>query len=435
MTIPVFAFANPGARSCLALFGIVAAEAPVAPKVKPGRPGTFDVDVFDAQLAKILKEGLTARTRTQEEKAAVVVATLRKMKARDVVNVEEWVRSAEPGEIAQMVKFVGKIDPRKGIGPKKADDLLTKILFVTHQERATWKGLAAKGFNEQTKRVLLAWARSEFAQKPFNEALKSLELMKEPGIRDVVNRRLSRFRNIQGTIRSIFINSLAMSITAAHSNGIPVPVHAPEFVLLKRGLMKDSIREAIELKGIDGAYPEIYAMYGKRAHFQVAWRYARHIAMGAAIAYALTQVYPGLMTSLLPPNYVDPENDSAFELGQKVLSYYSRLAMLYDWDEMKEMIWPSKVIPATTAPAPAQPQVVQPDVLPPDASAQAATDASLNADEPRSSQAASDYAPPTFDSAPEMPDDPMISELPAPSAAEPASGVSSSEPSSDILEF
>ncbi len=405
----------------------------------PGKRGEFNLHLFATTRDRIVKNGLKETPKTREAKAAVVAAALKLTERRDVVNLEEWIATASPAEIKRLTNKVGKIDPRKGISPRKAEILFLDILAITHQEKATFRGLVTKGFTNQEKQNLLHWARTEFAQKPFVEALEGLGLVKDQGVRDVLRRRIAKHPNVKNVINNIFFNAFFMTLFPMSFHGIPLPYAAPKLTLLKQNTLSPALRAKITRKGIDEAFGDLHARYGKQVRFQTAWNYARHIATGALMAYAITQIYPGFMTSLLPPNYIDPEKDSAFDMGMKVIDHYTRLSALIRWEGIRDsvvgMIWPRnpEIAPA---PGPAPAPIVQPDALPPGETAQAATDDSLNADTSDPSEASGDYAPPTFDPAPDMPPDVPVSDLPAVPPSMSASASSAAmEPQSDVTEF
>jgi hypothetical protein len=365
------------------------------------------------------------------------------MDARDIIDVEEWVRTASNDDLKRLVKSIGRIDPKKGIGPKRAEQLLASVVELRFQSKPTFRGLITRGFSDQQKRSLQAWAATEFMRKPFEKALDDLVGINDPGIRDVLRRRMEKSPNINNVLRNIFWNSFFMNLFPAQLAGLPLPYLLPRIDILKNRALQPTVRARITRTGsIEAAYPAIYARYGKIARFETAWNYARHVMTGAAIAYAFTQIYPGFMTSIMPPGYIDKDHDSSLEMGAKVIDYYSRLALLIRWEGIKDEIWPSSKTQTPQAQGPQAPPPPQlPDARPPDANSQAATDQGLNGNS-GDAGAANDYAPPTFDPEPDMPADVPASALPpaagpvaaapAPAASAPASAT---EPGARAAEF
>lgn len=401
-----------------------------------GKPNGFNLQTFETAIDRYLHKGIKERPKTVEQKAALVAAALRRTEKRDIVNLEEWVRTASADEIKSLGRAIGKIDPRKGISPRRAENLFLDVLAITHSEKTTFRGLITQGFSAQKKNLILHWARTEFAQKPFIEALDSMWLVKDPGVRDVIRRRMAKHPNVVNTFNSIFYNSFFMTLFPAQFAGVPLPYALPKLDLLKRHSLSSSVKAQITRRGIDAAYDSLHARYGKLARFELAYSYARHVATGAMIAYAVTQLYPGFVGSLLPPGYINPDEDNAFVMGMKVIDYYTRLALLVRWDGITGKLLPTpEEKPKTDAGEPPAPQL--PDALPPGADSQAATDSNLDAAAGDTAAAqGADYAPPAFDPAPDMPPDVPAAALPdvSPTSA-PADTSAAAEPETNVLDF
>ncbi|MES2965200.1 MAG: hypothetical protein V4760_15040 [Bdellovibrionota bacterium] len=409
-----------------------AATTPMTPSEAPiGKPNGFNLTLFETMRDRYVARGIKERPKTPEAKAALVAAALRLTNKQDVVNLEEWVRTASPSEIRALTKSIGRIDPRKGISPKRAELLFLDILEITHNSKPSFRGLVTRGFKEEQKRVLLQWARTEFMQKPFLQALDSLGLVKDPGIRDVVRRRMMKHPNASNIFKAVFQNAFFMTLFPVQFAGVPVPYVGPKLELLKSRSLSAAVKGQITRNGLDAAYGPLHQRYGKLARFELAWNYARHVATGAMIAYAVTQIYPGFVSSVMPEGYIDPEQDNAFEMGAKVLDYYTRLSLLVRWDGIKNILLPTPKAPPARAND--EPQAAPlPDALPPGANAEAATDQSMN--EGDSAETSTDYAPPAFDTAPDMPPDVPAAALP-PAPASSGSPSAAAEPSSGTLEF
>ena len=279
----------------------------------------FNMKVFEAERERLRTSGLENTPKTVEERAALI-AHISEHSGHDVLAIDRWVQTAKPDDLKKFSKKVGDIDPTRPLTPRRAEELFAGVMEVVHKDPRSFRSLLTRGFDPIERDVLMRWARAEFANKPFEMAMKDLGLLRDPSVLEHLDTTFKNYPNTIEVINKIALNSFFVQLVGS-------PILAPKLSLLTTQVLTADVREQIRNQGFDAVYPVLKAKYGGYAKFDTAWYYAQRLLTSSMMAFALTSGYPGLLASQLSAGAI-PSDSTASQATLRLLDYLTRFSML-----------------------------------------------------------------------------------------------------------
>lgn len=136
------------------------------------------------------------------------------------------------------------------------------------------------------------------------QALENLGLLRGPdtGLRARLLQALHEYPNAVEVVKSAAVNALTWNL-------LDTPALPPDIKLLKTKSLTPELQAKLRHNSFESLYPELRAHFGFRAGFDLRWQLARRIMVMGLMVYVLSQSANVLLQSLLPPGYVDEDED------------------------------------------------------------------------------------------------------------------------------
>ena len=284
----------------------------------PKKQRAFDAEIFSTELA-LYKEKLSQGEKVHEPQTAegqlAFFEASASIAGRDILALENWIKSADPKQVAHVVRGLMKLDLVSGLRPSQVEDLFVRLYLLTHSDPRTYREVASRPIGESLRKLIVQRIETELGTKSFLEALESLGLINSPGVREKVAQAMRKHPNLTATL-----GASAEDVMLYHLMGVPAVV--PDIQLLRTRKLPPEIAARVQVEGIDALYADIAPGYKRGARFDLAWHWARKAMMLGLSGYALALVMP----SLLPPGAVT-EEDSKLDVALKIIQYWKKAAI------------------------------------------------------------------------------------------------------------
>jgi hypothetical protein len=239
------------------------------------------------------------------------------MNGQKLLRVKSFIEKSKMAEARDLRKKFEKLNFAKGLRPRQVNELFDRVYDLSNSDPITWKALLDQPMSVTRRQVIRREVYRKLGKEALTKAFTDLTYIGDASKLDLAKDWAMQMPNVveTATAGSVFVlNSI-----------IPVGImHIPEFQKLKQIKIPDYLKTKILNEGFDAAYPELKVLYGKKAGFDVKYRYAKQVFIIGMTVMFVAWFSKALLLAAMPPGYETDPGKNHFEIAKDAYFYWAR---------------------------------------------------------------------------------------------------------------